>query len=271
MRRRPQGAREGQSVVEYALLIAFVVIGSVAGISFLQGSTAAAYTKQQQALVAPTYVPSTYVAPTATTTATATPTAVPSGNSSGSGSNVTIGASGSGEATATAAAAVTATPTVVTSGTYRSSATLYNDTTTQGASYAVKMTATNTSSADGVTARIFINLKEYYTAGRSTNDITINADGSDYCSTSMSGWKTYNAASYIYYVEITFSGEIQGASGAYPWNDSCIARVRFSNYSLNLWNGSNDPSQSGLMRDTYTTSPQIPVYRNGTRVYGNEP
>ena len=66
MSRRPQRAYAGQSIIEYLLLISVVGIGSFAGIYFLQGSTTAAYNRQQQALVSPTFA--AYAVPTATPT-----------------------------------------------------------------------------------------------------------------------------------------------------------------------------------------------------------
>ncbi len=68
MARRPRQAHAGQSLVEYLLLIAFVCIGCIAGMGYLRNSTATAYGKHERALIAPTFVPSTYVAPTATPT-----------------------------------------------------------------------------------------------------------------------------------------------------------------------------------------------------------
>jgi len=68
MPRRPRRAHAGQALVEYLLLITVVGVGCLAGIGYLRDSTATAYTRQQQALIAPTFAPSTYVAPTATPT-----------------------------------------------------------------------------------------------------------------------------------------------------------------------------------------------------------
>jgi len=68
MARRPRQAHAGQSLVEYLLLITVIGIGCIAGMGYLRNSTATAYGKHEQALIAPTFVPSTYVAPTATPT-----------------------------------------------------------------------------------------------------------------------------------------------------------------------------------------------------------
>jgi len=265
MARHPRRAQTGQALVEYLLVITVIGLGCMVGVGYLRDSTATAYTRQQQALVAPTFGAINYVAPTATPTVTPT-TALSANGSGGTGgnNNVTMGTATSTTVvtTATPIPTATVTPSNVRTATQLNSA----STKSQETQYWLRVYNDALSPASGLKARIFLDLSEVYSAGYTASDVTTNKYW-DQCGAAQLGAVTvWDAARRIYSVDVDWQG--------YSFGASSYCEVQFSIHLTgwqSVWNGQNDPATTGLNYGNYATASGIPIYRNGTRVYGNEP
>lgn len=261
-------AHRGQSIVEYSLLIAFVFIGGVVAMGYLRGNTANVYLRQQQALVEPTFAAINYLAPTATPTVTPTPITSAAGSAGTGGTGGSLVAVGT--PTPTVAAATTATATASATATVppsnvRMSAYLNSDPNSNQTSYYImQLYNDGLSSTSGLDARIFVNLSEVYTTGLTSSSVGIRTDWNE-CGAAVSGLQVWNAASRIFYLDIDWGSRTFAASSV------CNLQLALSIYNPAVWNGANDPSVQGLTRGGYRNASGIPVYRNGTLVYGNEP
>jgi len=110
----------------------------------------------------------------------------------------------------------------------------------------------------GLSFRYFVNLSEYSNTSGLTCSAYYNPSGA-----TISPLTVWDAANNVYYVEVTFTNEIYSKV---PF-EFC-----FANYNNNLWNPANDYSRTGLTTGTNDVLTEyIPVYRNGTLIFGKEP
>ncbi|RCX17108.1 dockerin type I repeat protein [Anaerobacterium chartisolvens] len=109
--------------------------------------------------------------------------------------------------------------------------------------------------------KYFMDLSEYTSIGINPSKFTTKVYYSP-ANAQISSIKPWDEEKNIYYVEITFP------------NSALYARtyVQFAvyNYENKLWDPSNDFSAAGLT-STYTKMENIPIYKNGVKVYGNDP
>lgn len=112
----------------------------------------------------------------------------------------------------------------------------------------------------GLSFRYFMDLSEYYAQGLSVSAVSpaINyAPNGGRISTIL----PWDEANHIYYVEGSWT---EGNYGKIPF------QFRITAYATNYWNPDNDFSRNGLITE-FTMSPNIPVYLNGVKIFGNEP
>jgi endoglucanase len=113
----------------------------------------------------------------------------------------------------------------------------------------------------GLTFRYFVDLSEYYDAGMTAGDV---ATAINYAPNSgaISGFKVWDKANHIYYVE-----------GSWPTTSNYGTiefQFRMANYNSKLWDGGNDYSRNGLTASLAVTD-KIALYIDGTLVSGVEP
>ena len=288
---RPARGRSGQAMVEYSLLIAFICLGCVVGLNYLRDGTRVSFERHGQVLGAPTFAPSSLVAPLATATATATSTPVPVGsgfasNGSGSGINPTATTGTGAAATATTAAAaptatatviagagaVAPTPTTATATNVRFTAAVISS-DSQKTAYWLKIENTGTTPVSGLKARIYLNLSEVYAAGLTATNVVVDRYW-DECATPQFGSITaYNAGQYLYYIDVDWSAQTLVVPGQYYTPGSfcnLTFAVRLSDWSSS-WNGANDYSYQGTPYGNLGSSSGITAYRNGVIFSGNQP
>ncbi|HVU66070.1 MAG TPA: glycoside hydrolase family 9 protein, partial [Ktedonobacteraceae bacterium] len=125
----------------------------------------------------------------------------------------------------------------------------------------------------GLTVRYFFDISELQAIGQSISDVSVavyydqNATNATPAGpTGVNGPFAWNGSTTLYYVEFDWS--------AYP-----IWITRDLQFGLNVaiasdykfhWDATNDYSRQGIT-STAAVSPYIPVYRNGTLVFGQEP
>ncbi len=229
---RPHQAQAGQAIVEYLFVITVVGFGFLVGGSFLQNSTAAAYNRQSQALVAPTFAAITYVAPTATATATPMPTATAVAQAD---MKIKARSSNSGD-------------------------------TTKETQYQLRLENNGKDDQGGFTARIFLDLSEVYAAGSSASNVGTTEFWDQCNAASFSPVTVWDSARSLYFVDVSF-GNYQIPAKGYC---EVQFRVYMTNWQP-VWNDRNDPSAQGLNGNGYGAAPTIPVYRNGVLVFGRQP
>lgn len=290
---RPARARSGQAMVEYSLLLAFICLGCVGALSYLRDRTSTSFERHGTVLGAPTFAPSAYTAPppTATAMATATPLPVGGGSGGGTGGGSGTGAGGGdggdgGGAGATATVVPTAVvPTAVVPTTVAAAPSATATTTdvrftaavtssdSQKTAYWLKIENTGTTPVSGLKARIYLNLSEIYAAGLTASNVVVDRYW-DECTSAQFGTVTaYNAAQYLYYIDVDWSAQTLVVPGPYYTPGSfCNLQfaVRLSTWQ-NIWNGANDPSYSGTPYGSLGAASSIPAYRNGVIFAGSQP
>jgi len=110
--------------------------------------------------------------------------------------------------------------------------------------------------------RYFVDLSEYYNIGLTAKDVTAQMNYGAYQG-KLSELKSWNEAAHIYYVE-----------GSWPDTDiygNVELQFAISNYNNDVWDSSNDYSYQGLNKTSKTVSTRIPVYKDGKKLYGEEP
>jgi hypothetical protein len=160
------------------------------------------------------------VTPTPTPTPTTAPTAPPAGN-------VQVSAAIAGE---------------------NSSQTKYN----------VTVKNNGASALSGFSARVYVDLSEVFTAGRTATCVERFDPASFTCS-------LVQYSGNVYYANLNY-GTYNLAAGA---SIEYKITVRTSDFS-NFWNPANDYSRSGLTA-TYSVTTRIPVYQGTTLVSGTNP
>jgi endoglucanase len=124
---------------------------------------------------------------------------------------------------------------------------------------------------DNLSCRYFIDISEIISAGYSASDLDLSIQ--EHEGASISG--PHQWSGNIYYVEIDYSGTLIYPGGWEECEKDCRFNIIFPG---GVWDSSNDPSAQGL-----TDSPDydatsfngmteyIPVYENGTLIFGQEP
>jgi endoglucanase len=113
----------------------------------------------------------------------------------------------------------------------------------------------------GLSYRYFMDLSELYNKGYTVANVSISTYYNPNSAT-ISAIKPWDEANRIYYVEISWAGKnIYGKSEF---------QLVLTSYSTGSLVSSNDYSRTGLT-STVAVTDYIPVYRNGVKIYGNEP
>jgi endoglucanase len=112
-----------------------------------------------------------------------------------------------------------------------------------------------------LSVKFFVDLSEFADEGINPAKFTTKVYYSP-AKAAISSIQPYDIEKNIYYVEITFPGD---ALYARTYVQFCIY-----NYESKLWDSTNDLSTADLT-DKYIKTENIAVYKNGVKVYGNEP
>jgi hypothetical protein len=113
----------------------------------------------------------------------------------------------------------------------------------------------------GLSYRYFVDLSEMYNKGYTVADVKVGTYNNPNNAT-ISALTPWNEANRIYYVEISWVGKnIYGKSEF---------QLVFTSYNTGSLVSANDYSRTGLTTSLAVTD-YIPVYRNGVKIYGNEP
>ncbi|MBA7631070.1 hypothetical protein ES703_38597 [subsurface metagenome] len=123
-----------------------------------------------------------------------------------------------------------------------------------------------TSAISGFSAKYFMDLTEVYAAGYSASNLVFAKDWDQSGAVTVSGPTAYDAPNYIYYYTMDY-GTYSLAAGS---STQLRHRIYLSDWSTN-WDASNDWSRTGLIINTWVTTTYIPVYKDGSLIYGNEP
>ncbi|WP_051624286.1 glycoside hydrolase family 9 protein [Clostridium akagii] len=124
---------------------------------------------------------------------------------------------------------------------------------------------------DKLSFKYFIDISELVKAGYSSKDVTLSLNYNQ--GGVVSGLIPWNATKNIYYVNVDFTG-----TKIYPGGQSAYKKeIQFrmsAPQNVNVWDNSNDFSYIGINvtpGGQPVLAANIPVYNNGTKVYGNEP
>lgn len=113
----------------------------------------------------------------------------------------------------------------------------------------------------GLSCKFFVDLSEFAEEGINPAKFTTKVYYSP-AGAKISGIQPYDKEKNIYYVEITFPDS--------PLYARTYVQFCVYNYESKLWNSKNDLSTAGLT-DVYAKVENIPIYKNGVKVYGNDP
>lgn len=113
----------------------------------------------------------------------------------------------------------------------------------------------------GLSCKFFVDLSEFAEEGINPAKFTTKVYYSP-AGAKISGIQPYDKDKNIYYVEITFPDS--------PLYARTYVQFCIYNYESKLWNSKNDLSTAGLT-DAYAKVENIPIYKNGIKVYGNDP
>lgn len=118
--------------------------------------------------------------------------------------------------------------------------------------------------------RYFIDLSEFIAHGASASDVTLSSNYTQ--GATVTGPFPFNGSSTIYYVVVDFSG-----TAIYPGGQSAFkkeAQFRIAGpQNTSYFDASNDWSFTGVSASASAPAQvdNIPVYRDGTLIFGNEP
>lgn len=114
---------------------------------------------------------------------------------------------------------------------------------------------------DDLSYRYYIDLTELYERGYSVGDVSVRSDYNQNGAI-ISPLREWDRENHIYYTEISYAGlDLYGASEL---------QLVFASYNSSALESYNDPSSDGLTSELKITK-NIPIYRDGKRIYGVEP
>ncbi|MDP4179815.1 MAG: glycoside hydrolase family 9 protein [Bacillota bacterium] len=114
--------------------------------------------------------------------------------------------------------------------------------------------------------KYFMDLSELYAAGYTAKDVTVTINYSE--GGKSAGVFPYDEAKHIYYALIDFNGVTVVPGGSTSFRKE--AQIILSGPAGIKWDGTNDFSYKGFAAKT-EDNPNIPVYNDGSLVYGIEP
>ena len=122
---------------------------------------------------------------------------------------------------------------------------------------------------DKLSFKYFVDISELINAGYTANDVTISTNYNS--GAVVSKLIPWDSAKNIYYVNVDFTG-----TKIYPGGQSAYKKeIQFrlaAPQNTNIWSNANDYSYNGIgTSSTPVKTKYIPVYDNGTKVFGNEP
>ena len=120
--------------------------------------------------------------------------------------------------------------------------------------------------------RYFVDLSELYSAGGSTNNVTISVNMLD--GGTISGLRAWDVTNRIYYVELSYEGVNIIPGGSTSYRREAQFRLTIPNsFPAGAWNPNNDFSYQGLIygNQNVTNNGRIPTYENGVKLEGQEP
>ncbi len=125
---------------------------------------------------------------------------------------------------------------------------------------------------DKLSFKYFIDISEYVAKGYTKNDFTVSTNYNNGATTSaLIPW---DAANNIYYVNVDFSGTKIYPGGQSAYKKEVQFRIAGPQNVNNIWDNSNDYSFtqiSNVSSGSTVKTTYIPLYDNGTLVFGNEP
>ena len=151
-----------------------------------------------------------------------------------------------------------------TSPTVRVATKLGNSSVIHETQYRVRLYNDDTTPQSNLSLRVYVDLSEVFAAGLGVGNLTIDKFW-DQCGTATLGPYTQWRGT-IYYVEVSWQGQ-SFAPGSFC---EVQFRLRTADWQT-VWNAANDHAPQGLDTATYRQTARMPVYRNGTRIYGTEP
>lgn len=129
--------------------------------------------------------------------------------------------------------------------------------------------------ADNLSMRYYLDLSEILDAGFTADQLTIRCDRNQsemygsYKPAVISAPKQYSGS--IYYIEVTFpDGRVALPISEGQHQCEILLAIVYPNYGSG-WDASNDYSAEGLNDDKNIKTNKIPVYENGTLIFGVEP
>jgi hypothetical protein len=125
--------------------------------------------------------------------------------------------------------------------------------------------------SDALSFRIYVDLSEVVAAGYGPEDVIVESGFLD--GGILSGLQVANASSNLYYVEISYDGELIGPGQGTDFRRECQVSIGLGTGAPgSAWDASNDPSLSGLSvgQSALGRTEMIAVYDAGILVYGEE-
>ncbi|MEE2681177.1 MAG: glycoside hydrolase family 9 protein [Planctomycetota bacterium] len=125
--------------------------------------------------------------------------------------------------------------------------------------------------SDQLSYRIYLDLSELYAAGYSAQDVVVDSGFLD--GGSLSGLQVANASSNLYFVEISYEGELIGPGQGADYRRECQVSIGLADgVPESAWDSTNDPSIAGLEfgQSALAKTEMIAVYDGGVLIYGEE-
>ncbi len=124
---------------------------------------------------------------------------------------------------------------------------------------------------DKLQARYFFNISEMIKAGQTIEDLDVQVmydqgKASDGIETKVNGPFPWDEENGVYYIEIDWTGNAFYSDREFHFG---LVPKMDSNWKSN-WDPTDDWSRQGIVKE-YTQTPYIPVYRDGVKIYGEEP
>nr|WP_254450627.1 glycoside hydrolase family 9 protein [Cohnella herbarum] len=121
---------------------------------------------------------------------------------------------------------------------------------------------------DKLSFRYYVDLSEVYAAGYTASNVTVSTNYNQ--GATVSALTAHDATNHIYYVTVDFTGTKIYPGGQPHYKKEIQFRLA-APAGTTFWNPNNDYSAQGLTSGTPVKTTYIPVYDNGTKVFGNTP
>jgi hypothetical protein len=125
--------------------------------------------------------------------------------------------------------------------------------------------------SNALSYRIYVDLSEVFAAGYGVEDVFVESGFLD--GGTLSSLQLANAASNLWFVEISYNGELIGPGTGTTYRRECQITLGLEGSASNTaWNPDNDPSVAGLAfgHSALVKTEMISVYDAGVFVFGEE-